>query len=123
MINNNKGIFFIDDSEGWLFGTDGSIFHTTNGGAEWSRQESRIPLINGLVREAVNGIHFFDKQHGIAVADIGFIVNTMDGGNNWQLCESVTDNNMTAVQFTNRNGAWAVGWHGTILKSNDSGQT
>ena len=64
MINNNKGIFFIDDSEGWLFGTDGSIFHTTNGGAEWSRQESRIPLINGHVRETVNGIHFFDKQHG-----------------------------------------------------------
>ena len=124
MINNNKGIFFIDDLEGWLFGTDGSIFHTTtNGGAEWSRQESRIPLINGHVRETVNGIHFFDKQHGVAVADIGFIVNTMDGGNNWQLCESVTDNNMTVVQFTNRNEAWAVGWHGTILKSNDSGQT
>ena len=122
MINDNKRVFFISKNEGWLVGTDGSIFHTTNGGAEWTRQDSRIPLINGHVRDTVNSIHFVDNKRGVAVADIGFITFTEDGGDNWRLLESGTENNLTGVQFTTPDEAWAVGWQGTIMHSETVGR-
>ncbi|MYB66261.1 hypothetical protein F4X73_16370 [Candidatus Poribacteria bacterium] len=97
MINDNKHVFFISDNEGWIAGSDGSIFHTTTSGAKWDRQDSRIPLINGHVRDTINSLHFSDENYGIAVADVGFITRTEDGGKNWQLRESGTENNLTSM--------------------------
>ena len=62
LINDNKKVFFISSNEGWIAGSDGSIFHTTSGGVNWEKQDSRIPLINGHVRETINSIHFADKK-------------------------------------------------------------
>ena len=89
----------------------------------WNRQDSRIPLINGHVRDTINSIHFIDRRRGVAVADIGFITFTEDGGKNWRLLESGTENNLTGVQFTTPEEAWAVGWYGSILHSTDGGTT
>ena len=77
--------------KGWLVGSDGSIFHTTTSGINWERQDSRIPLINGHVRDTINSIHFIDENYGAAVADVGFITRTQDGGDNWQLMDSGTE--------------------------------
>merc|ERR1712072_334460 len=101
------GVFFLNENEGWLVGSDGSVFHTTNGGADWQKQDSRIPLINGHVRDTINGIDFVNSENGIAVADVGFIIHTSDGGENWQLCDNITENNLTSIQFITDQIAYA----------------
>ena len=80
MINDNKQVFSL------AIVKDGSLeamvqsFTQKNGGAKWDRQDSRIPLINGHVRDTINSIHFIDRRRGVAVADVGFITFTEDGG-------------------------------------------
>ena len=75
LVNDNRRVVFVNENEGWMAGTDGSISHTQNGGAQWNMQDSRIPNINGHVKETINGIHFSDNKRGLAVADIGFSVH------------------------------------------------
>ena len=80
-------------------------------------------MINGHVRDTINGIDFVNSENGIAVADVGFIIHTSDGGENWQLCDNITENNLTSIQFITDQIAYAVGWYGTIMKTVNGGET
>ena len=106
---------------GGVVAQDGTIFHTTNGGAEWQTQYSRLPMIYGHVRPTVYDFHFINDDYGVAVAQGGFIIRTEDGGENWKLTENQTKNDLMGVHFATPKEAWAVGWNGTLLHSTDGG--
>ena len=66
------------------FCTDTKIYHSSNGGADWSLQYEDTTSTRFL-----NFIHFFDKDTGIVVGDAlvidipALILRTTDGGKNW----------------------------------------
>jgi len=73
------GIFyFVDTSNGWAIGTP-KIYHTTNGGINWSPQYTDAAIGTG----GFNAIQFTDLNHGWVVGDSGRILKTTDGGIHW----------------------------------------
>jgi len=103
-------VSFINDSIGWVGGS--SIYHTINGGGNWTIQKDTI-----LMRE----LFFISADTGWYVGDNGIIAKTTDGGNNWFLQESNTNNRLWSVHFIDKLNGWICGDNGTILKTTDGG--
>ncbi len=67
--------------EVWAGGSDGALFHSTDGGNQWSR----IPLIDGGRAEhgAVNSIRFATLSEGRVTTEDGATWSTTNGGKTW----------------------------------------
>lgn len=66
-------LFFINTETGWI-NNGSTIRKTTNGGINWTAQNSQGQSI------AVNFLFFNDEYHGWAVGDYGGIMRTTNGG-------------------------------------------
>src|SRR5579871_2273237 len=75
-------IQFIDQSEGWAVGDDGTIWHSIDGGANWERQKSGT-------RACLKSVHFLTPYTGWVVGrmesangggSVGVMLKTTDGG-------------------------------------------
>src|SRR6185436_14195841 len=68
-------------NEAWAVGNFGSIYHTTDGGKNWSAGESgtKNPLF---------GVDFADAQNGWVVGKASLILHTADGGRTWKAQKS-----------------------------------
>ncbi len=72
-------INFTDDgNHGWLVGTKGTLFETTDGGNTW--QERKIDL--GDEKVSYTAVSFHD-QEGWIVGKPSIMLHTEDGGNSW----------------------------------------
>ncbi|MDR3668105.1 MAG: YCF48-related protein [Ignavibacteriaceae bacterium] len=69
-------ISFPNDQTGWMCGYNGYIYKTTNGGVNWSQQ-------NSGVTKNIQKLFFLDENNGYAGTVAGSILKTSDGGNNW----------------------------------------
>jgi photosystem II stability/assembly factor-like uncharacterized protein len=90
-----------------------SLWHTANGGADWTRQLERAP-------RHLNGVAFADARHGWAVGAQGLILATSDGGETWTTQRRV-DAALWYVTCTDADHAWAVGPQGTLVSTSDGG--
>jgi photosystem II stability/assembly factor-like uncharacterized protein len=71
------GIFhFVDANNGWASGGP-KIYHTTNGGANWSAQYTDPDSGN------FQAIQFTGLNNGWVIGDSSKIIKTTDGGSNW----------------------------------------
>ena len=76
-------VSILDKNNIW-FCTDTKIYHSSNGGVDWTLQFQDTSMTTFL-----NFIHFFDKNTGIVVGDAlvkdipALILRTTDGGKNW----------------------------------------
>ena len=68
-----KGIFFLNETDGWVVGWPGIVFHTQDGGLTWKRQNSNS--YNELY-----AAYFIDRHIGWVVGQFGEILHTVDGG-------------------------------------------
>ncbi len=112
MINS---IFFLDAQKGWIACEAGVIWHTADGGATWSKQNSGTP-------EDLFSIYFRNPQEGWATGLNGVLVHTADGGSSWQVQDSTADRSIFAISFVGDVG-YGVGNAGTMVKSTDGGKT
>ncbi|HEV2387959.1 MAG TPA: YCF48-related protein [Candidatus Acidoferrales bacterium] len=72
----------VSRSEIWAGGDDGALFHSSDGGAHWTRVRptaNGAMLVDGIVR-----IRFVDAQHGLVTTQNGEIWTTADGGATWE---------------------------------------
>jgi photosystem II stability/assembly factor-like uncharacterized protein len=98
------GIFyFVDANNGW--GAGGSkIYHTTNGGTNWSVQYTD-PIAGGLT-----AIQFTDLSNGWVVGDSSSkILKTTDGGSTWTPITNAgltSDSYCKCVFFIDANTGW-----------------
>ncbi len=104
-----NSIHFANDRWGWAAGNDGIIFHTSNSGMSWKKQDSGTT--NNLY-----GIMFRDTENGLAVGQNGTIIITSNGGKTWKKDISKTPHNLERIAF-NRRKAFAIGFGGTIVIS------
>ena len=114
--NNLRTVFFVDDNNGWIVGSDGFITHTTNQGIDWIQQNSGTNCY-------LKNVKFIDQHVGWAVGDSGLILKTTNGGNDWRSQQSRSTENLNCVEFINENIGWVVGNNSTILRTTDGGNT
>ena len=109
-------VTFPDDTHGWACGRFGTILHTTDGGATWSRQASPT-------RHTLSSIHFTDPKNGWAAGSKGTLVHTSDGGGTWALQESPVDFYHMDVHFLTPSKGFVVSERTHILATEDGGAT
>jgi photosystem II stability/assembly factor-like uncharacterized protein len=108
-------VIFIDDDNGWVAGSLGTILHSSDGGAHWACQETGI-------NEDLRAITFVDLDHGWAVTFQGSVMRTTNGGAVWTQVASDVTRWLKAVAFVDPENGW-VGGQGGIYCSSDGGST
>lgn len=111
---NLRGVFFADATTGWIVGSQGRIYATTDGGVTWAAQSS------GTTAQ-LNRVQFASRTTGWAVGAGGTILKTTDGGAAWTALSSGTSNVLTGLSFVTAATGWTVGGEGTLLKTTDGG--
>lgn len=98
----------------WICGSNGSIFHSADGGANWGRQRNG----NDFTRSnyMLRCIYFTDTQHGWAAGDGGKILYTKDGGDNWAAFKPFTQATLRSIAPDNDGALLFAGDGGTVYK-------
>jgi photosystem II stability/assembly factor-like uncharacterized protein len=115
---------FVSSSEGWIAGTGGTLLHTSDGGAKWSRVTTLASS------DDLWSVDFVDAQHGwiaggSAVSGDGCLWRTSDGGQTWQQVAATPGAELfSVVAPTSSAPGYAVGGDpaggmGVILTSDD----
>lgn len=116
--NDLLGVAYSNDSTVWAVGKRGTIARSYSGGtstSSWSRVASEET-------GTLNAIGFADESSGLIVGDGGVVLATLDA-NTFEPRASGTTEDLRAVDLYAGVGAVAVGDGGTILLSEDLGQT
>ncbi|MEZ5014770.1 MAG: YCF48-related protein [Chitinophagales bacterium] len=114
-------VYFVNDSTGWLVGSDGQIFHTADYGKHWDLQLN--------TPEYFRSVEFFDAATGFVGSLYGKLYKTMDGGENWyEITDSlpVPFSGICGMSVADSNTIYACGvWSSPafIFKSTDRGHT
>ncbi|MDH4211654.1 MAG: YCF48-related protein [candidate division WOR-3 bacterium] len=101
----NKPLFdihFADGQNGWIASITNSIFHTTDGGANWVDLEP-TPSVNYYA------IHFVSTQEGWAVGNFGQIRYTTDAGTTWVDQNSTVNGYLWDMHFIDEDHGWIAG--------------
>ena len=114
--NNLWSTFFVNDSTGWIIGSDGFIKKTTNAGLDWISQNSGTSL-------TLKSVQFIDLNNGWICGENGLILKTTNGGIYWHKMITRPSEIFTNIDFCNENVGYISGYKGTILKTTDSGKT
>jgi photosystem II stability/assembly factor-like uncharacterized protein len=112
-----RGVCFVDEDNGWAVGANGTILHTDNGGDTWTQQ-----IV--ATTDEFRGVVFTDVNNGWATSiEVvhynwsdepddwrGSIWHTSDGGQNW-LKQTVPDSTsiLNRIDFIDSLNGWAVG--------------
>jgi photosystem II stability/assembly factor-like uncharacterized protein len=103
-----RSVYFTDINTGWICGSNGCIFYTSNSGIDWTQQSSgtgrllaRIQFINSNTGYAAGG-----WQDGSSY----LVIKTTDGGTTWQNLSFGNDAYSTeSMYFVNENTGWIGG--------------
>ena len=100
---------FVDASEGWACGDDGTIWHSIDGGKNWERQKTGT-------RASLRGIHFVTEYTGWAVGrtdtpagSVGVMLKTTDGGVKWSEVGTNVMPGLHAIKFSDEKNGFACG--------------
>jgi len=107
---------FVDGKLGWMVGSDGSVFKTTDGGSSW------LPQPVGERNSLFYKIDFVDQQSGWLISQPGEIFHTRNGGESWELVHQ-TPHVLFGLHFIDKLHGWVVGKDGLILKTENGGKT
>jgi len=115
-----QDIFFINDTVGWVVGTNGLVLHTTDGGYSWHNHD--IGFEGWL-----SSVHFIDIQKGWIAGSNGKVFQTVDAGTTWVEQETGISHYISDLVFSDDYSGWGVGASGTnngfILRTVNGGNT
>jgi photosystem II stability/assembly factor-like uncharacterized protein len=126
-----EDVAFATTSIGIIVGGAGRILRTTNGGASWAAMLG-VDTDGG---KGLNDVHFQDANRGWIVGNAGLVLRTDNGGASWtRVLPAVTTNDLQSVSFPRNTSfgtppadpygrGWIVGDVGTLLSSEDFGQS
>lgn len=117
---------FVSATEGWVVGEDRTIFHTTDGGASWSKE--RLTLV---AQAELRRLDFIDADTGWLVGTCfpsgtyydswGVVLHTTDGGDSWVQQDSGIGELSSEVWATDAQHAWVAYQYGLVLRTGDAG--
>jgi photosystem II stability/assembly factor-like uncharacterized protein len=98
----------------WMCGSNGGIYHTTDGGAHWDRLRNGNNLAQP--RYWLRSILFKDQNNGWAVGDEGKVIYTNDGGWHWLEYKTFTKNNLRSMALCPNGDLLIVGDGGSVFR-------
>ncbi|MCE1164395.1 MAG: YCF48-related protein [Bacteroidetes bacterium] len=120
-----RSISMIDANNGWVSGTGGAVYKTSNGGLNWVSvtlpgSGSTDVFVKVIFMDLNNGYVFDEEQN----AD-GTLWKTTNGGLNWtRIIMPDTANygaTFSSASFINVNTGWAVCWQNRPYKTTNGG--
>jgi len=108
------GTCFSTDRDGWMVGELGRIFHTTDGGATWARQDA------GTKRPFL-AISCLDAKTAWIAGKEGIVYSTHDGGSSWQQSATGSTRHVFTLAFPTPQRGHAAGDFGTMIHTEDGG--
>jgi photosystem II stability/assembly factor-like uncharacterized protein len=115
-----KGVCFIDENTGFIYGGKETILKTLDGGLTWE-----LKLISNTIYEwkSINEIAFVNATTGFAVGDEGQLFKTTDCGETWLLNTYGANFNFTQIEFADSNTGFIVGANDSLLKTTNGGNS
>jgi photosystem II stability/assembly factor-like uncharacterized protein len=113
---------FADADRGFLLLADGSVFTTSDGGAQFS-QRTAVP--GTFVTEGgaePRTLAFQSASNGFAATSAGRIFETTDAGVSWRVVADA-GRAVADITFASPTRGFAVGTAGLVLRSDDGGRT
>ena len=107
---------FTSDSDGWVVGELGRIYHTTDRGKTFFRAQTDTRRAFLSVACLPDGTVFIVGQKGLAL-------RSRDRGETWQSIDTGTKRDLLSVAFATAQVGVAVGDFGVIIRTEDGGTT
>ena len=118
---NLMGIQMLNETTGFIAGSENTILKTTDGGETWVGSSERARV--GETRNNLENIWFVSPTTGWIIGSFGTLLHTTDGGGNWEKRDPGFDNNLFGIYFLDENTGWICGQEGLILHTTDGGAT
>ncbi|MHC1737385.1 MAG: YCF48-related protein [Ignavibacteriaceae bacterium] len=113
--NTISSVDFIDVNNGISVGERGSVSITTNGGFDWTLQNSQTSY-------DLWSVHFLRYDLALAFGDNGVFLKSTDGGITWQKRFLSPISNLTSASFIDDNIGWVYG-PSLLYKTTDGGES
>lgn len=107
---------FSSETDGWVVGELGRIFHTSDGGKTFKRADAGTRAAFLSVACLPDGTIFVAGQKGLAM-------RSRDQGATWEKIDTGTKRDLLSVDFATAQVGVAVGDFGTMIRSEDGGTT
>ncbi|MBU1670867.1 MAG: hypothetical protein KKF41_11930 [Actinobacteria bacterium] len=117
-----RGVVMTDSNTAWAVGYNGTIVKTTNSGTNWTTQPSPTDDILFDISAAGSNTAWTVGYNDFSSLG-GFILQTGNGGNGWFKQPAPPVGDLYGVSAVDANTAWAVGAGGTILKTENGGES
>lgn len=116
---NLQKIEFVNENKGFAVGYNGTFLKTEDGGNSW------VSLTPAADIYVYNNLNFFDENQGVfmAVTNPGILLvyTTSDGGETWTESENSPNVAIVDIDYGDASTMYAVGYNGTVSKSENAG--
>ena len=112
--DNFKKMDAISATEIWVCGYNGSIYHTTNGGADWNQKRNGNDL--SKPRYHLTAVHFINEKEGYAVGEDGLVIYSDDAGEHWMELDRFTDKHLQHIAECPNGDLLICGEQGTLYR-------
>jgi photosystem II stability/assembly factor-like uncharacterized protein len=112
------GIYFLNDSVGYVVGDSGTLLTTRDAGTTWTKRS--------VGDYTLRAVQFLDSTTGYTVGygdSGGVILKTTDGGSKWDTITTKANGLCLALHFMNKDTGLVVGYGHFIIKTTDGGDT
>ncbi|MEX2173131.1 MAG: YCF48-related protein [Pirellulaceae bacterium] len=112
-------ITFVDADRGWAVGDRGAIWHSVDGGRNWSLQNSGVTC-------RLEAVQFLDANNGWIVGgwtqpytheSHGAVLRTRDGGRTWQSASGLLLPGLKQIRMIDAKNGWALGETSALFPS------
>ena len=104
----------IHGQEIWMCGYNGGIYHTSNGGKNWTRYRNGNDI--SLPRYRLLSILFTDEQNGWAVGEEGKVIHSDDGGQHWAEYKQFTTSALRSIALSPNGDLLVAGEDGALYR-------
>jgi photosystem II stability/assembly factor-like uncharacterized protein len=118
-----RAVYFVDQENGWIAGSNGTLLATKDGGKRWQRETK-------FTNDNILDVYFLDRRNGwlLCEGDIygsaskrySYLLRTFDGGATWQRVDfSGGSPRVVRFFFSKRGLGTAVGEGGAVWQMQD----
>jgi photosystem II stability/assembly factor-like uncharacterized protein len=109
-------VYYYSSKIGWGNGPNGALVKTTDGGLQWTQQNSNTT-------EFIFKVFFINEDLGWACGGNGSVIKTTNGGDTWTPLNCGTTTHLFGVCFANQDQGWIAADSGIILATQNGGAT